>query len=113
MKKNIALVAGGYTGESVVSLKSALQVSKSIDRDKYDVYKIIISKDKWVYEAENGDVSNVDKNGFSITVNGVKVTFDCAFIIGHGTPGEDRKLQGYFDLIGLPYTSCDATTSAI
>lgn len=113
MKKNIALVAGGYTGESVISLNSALQVSKSLDREKYNVYKIIIDKDKWVYESEDGTFSGVDKNDFSITVNNSKVSFDCAFIIIHGSPGEDGKLQGYFDLIGLPYTSCDTTTSAI
>ncbi len=113
MKKNIALVAGGYTGESVVSLNSATQVEKNLDTSKYNVYKIIIDKENWYYASAQGSISIVDKNDFSILINNEKVLFDCAFIIIHGSPGEDGKLQGYFDLIGLPYTSCDTTTSAI
>jgi D-alanine-D-alanine ligase len=113
MKKNVALVAGGFTGEAVVSLRSAAQVEESLSKAPYQVYKIILEKDKWYYQAADGTVTFVDKNDFSIHVNGEKITFDCAFIIIHGEPGEDGKLQGYFDLIGLPYTSCDTTTSAI
>lgn len=113
MKKNIALVAGGFTGESVVSLNSTKTVYKNLDKSKYNVYQVIIETEKWYYENENGNAYPVDKNDFSVNVQGEKIKFDCAFIIIHGVPGEDGKLQGYFDMIGLPYTSCDATTSAI
>lgn len=113
MKKNIALVAGGFTGESVVSLNSAAQVEKNLDLNKYNVFKIVINEEGWNYTAEDGKVSEVNKNDFSILIADQKISFDCAFIIIHGSPGEDGKLQGYFDLIGLPYTSCDTTTSAI
>lgn len=113
MKKNIALVAGGYTGESVVSLNSAAQVEKNLDTAKYNVFKTIIDRKDWTYTSAEGMISVVDKNDFSIIIKNEKISFDCAFIIIHGSPGEDGKLQGYFDLIGLPYTSCDTTTSAI
>lgn len=111
--KNIALVAGGYTGESVISMKSAAMVEQNLDRDMYQVYQVLVMTDRWVYRTKEGEEYPIDKNDFSITVNGTKTKFDCAFIIIHGTPGEDGKLQGYFDMINVPYTTCDATTSAI
>lgn len=113
MKKKIALVLGGYTGESVISEKSAKTIAGNLDADLYDVYRIVISKEKWVYTDEGIEDIPVDRNDFSITKNGHKITFDMAFIIIHGTPGEDGKLQGYFDMIGLPYNTCDSITSAI
>lgn len=113
MKKKIALVAGGYTGESVVSMKSAQTVYTHLDKNNYDVYNIIIDEHSWRYVDADGNTQAVDRNDFSIVDMGVKITFDAAFIIIHGTPGEDGKLQGYFDMIGMPYTTCDAATSAI
>ncbi|RRN77643.1 D-alanine--D-alanine ligase, partial [Pseudoxanthomonas sp. SGD-10] len=113
MKKNIALVAGGFTGEAVVSLKSAITVERHLNKEIYNVYKIIIDSNGWYHEDEQGNRILVDKNDFSIQTGHSKINFDCAFIIIHGIPGEDGKLQGYFDMIGLPYTSCGATTSAI
>jgi D-alanine-D-alanine ligase len=113
MKKKIALVAGGYTGESVVSMKSAETVYTHLDKEKYEVYRIVIDAVSWRYTSDSGIEYLVDKNDFSLNIEGQKVLFDAAFIIIHGTPGEDGKLQGYFDMIGLPYTSCDAATSAI
>lgn len=113
MKKNIALVAGGFTGEAVVSLNSALQVEKNLDTELYNLYKIIVNKDGWFYTSSGNELCEVDKNDFSLYLNDEKVSFDCVFIIIHGTPGEDGKLQGYFDMLGIPYTSCDATTSAL
>jgi D-alanine-D-alanine ligase len=109
--KNIALVAGGYSGEKIVSLRSADVVEENLDKNKFKVFKIVIDESDWYY-AENKDVK-VDKNDFSITVNSEKILFDTAFIIIHGTPGEDGKLQGYFDMIGLPYTTCNSITSAL
>jgi D-alanine-D-alanine ligase len=113
MKKKIALVAGGYTGESVVSMKSAQTVYTHLDKNKYEVYKLIIDSDSWRYIDEKEQAHPIDRNDFSINVNNDKIKFDAAFIIIHGTPGEDGKLQGYFDMIGMPYTTCDAATSAI
>ncbi|WP_373521772.1 D-alanine--D-alanine ligase [Aquiflexum sp.] len=113
MKKKIAIVTGGYTGEAVVSLKSAAVVERTIDTEKYDVYKILIYPGNWYHETATGDKIPVDMNDFSITLNEQKIIFDGVFNILHGSPGEDGKLAGYFDLLGLPYTTCDALTSAI
>jgi D-alanine-D-alanine ligase len=110
--KNIALVAGGFTGEYEVSLNSAENIAASLDATKYKVYTILINRDRWFYELES-DRFDIDKNDFSLTLNGNKIKFDFAFITVHGTPGEDGKLQGYFDMLGIPYNTCDATTSAI
>jgi D-alanine-D-alanine ligase len=109
---NVALLAGGFSGEYEVSINSAKNIAANLDADKYKVYTILINRDSWVYETDNNSII-VDKNDFSITLNGEKITFDFAFITVHGTPGEDGKLQGYLDLIGIPYNTCDATTSAI
>jgi D-alanine-D-alanine ligase len=111
--KNIALLAGGYSGEYEVSIKSAKYIAQNIKADKYKVFTILISREKWVYVTETGAEVPVDKNDFSITLGGEKINFAFAFITVHGTPGEDGKLQGYFDMIGIPYNTCDATTSAI
>lgn len=113
MKRTVALVTGGFTGESVISLKSALVIEKNIDRDKFIVYKIIISKEEWCYVDEAGEKYQVDKNDFTLKLKNETIKFDVVFIGLHGSPGEDGKLQGYFDMIGMPYTTCDATTSAI
>ncbi len=112
MKKRIALVTGGFSGEAVVSYQSAKTVSENIDREKYEVYTIDISPEGWHYL--NGEVKTVvDRNDFSINLGDRKVLFDAVLMCIHGSPGEDGKLQGYFDILGIPYTSCDATVSAI
>lgn len=113
MKKNIALVTGGYSGESVISYKSADTIRKNIDPDKWNCYLVDIHPDGWFYVDEQGQRSTVDKNDFSIFVAGKKMIFDAVLIGLHGTPGEDGKLQGYFDCLKIPYTSCDAATSAL
>ena len=113
MKKTIALVTGGFTTESVVSFKSAEFVETKIDKNRYDVFKIIILKEEWYYLDSSTIKHLVDRNDFSITLSGSKIFFDLAFIMLHGSPGEDGKLQGYFDMLNIPYTSCDALTSAL
>lgn len=113
MKKTIALVTGGYTGESVISFKSSAFVESKIDRNKHDVFKLVILKDEWYYTDSNAVKHQVDKNDFSLTIEGTKIVFDVAFIMIHGAPGEDGKLQGYFDLLNIPYTSCDTLTSSL
>ncbi|WP_346237326.1 D-alanine--D-alanine ligase [Niabella insulamsoli] len=113
MKKNIALVTGGYSGESVISYKSATTIQTHLDTERYRVYKIDVSKDGWWYLAPDGSKSAVNKNDFTITADGSTVQFDAVLIALHGTPGEDGKLQGYFDMLQIPYTGCNAATSAI
>jgi D-alanine-D-alanine ligase len=113
MKPNIAFVTGGYSGESVISYKSAITIENNIDREKYNVYKIDITPKGWWYETEDNRRSTVNREDFSIIADGKKINFDAVLIGIHGTPGEDGKLQGYFDLVNLPYTSCDAATSAL
>ena len=113
MKRNIALVTGGFTGESVVSFKSADFVESQIDSNKYTVYKIVILKEGWYFQDADAVKYSVDKNDFSILLNNKKINFDAAFIMLHGSPGEDGKLQGYFDLLDIPYTSCDGLTSSL
>ncbi len=113
MKKKIALVTGGYSGEAEISYKSAITVGNNIDRDKFDVYKIDINHTGWWYEADERQKSTVNREDFSITDRGQKINFDAVLLCIHGTPGEDGKLQGYFDMLHLPYTSCDAATSAL
>jgi D-alanine-D-alanine ligase len=111
-KKNIAFVTGGYSTESVISYKSAITIENNLDKEKYNIYKIDITPNGWWYE-ENGLKTAVDRNDFTINKADKKIKFDAVFIGIHGTPGEDGKLQGYFDLMNLPYTSCDAATSAL
>lgn len=113
MKKTIALLTGGTTGEWVVSVKSAATIAQNIDTTKYDVYKIMLTENGWFYEPADSVKIDIDKNDFSLTLNGKKIKFDGVFIAIHGSPGEDGKLQGYFDMIGIPYTTCSALTSAI
>lgn len=112
-KPKIAFVTGGYSGEAEISYKSAVTIQNNIDTDKFDVYRIDITPQGWFYDHPSGDRSAVNKDDFSILLNEKKISFDAVLIGIHGTPGEDGKLQGYFDLLNLPYTSCDAATSAL
>jgi D-alanine-D-alanine ligase len=112
MKKNIALLAGGYSGEYVISIQTAATIEKSLDAEKYNIFKIIITKNEWYHE-HNGAKVAVDKNDFSLTIDGAKVVFDCVFIAMHGSPGEDGRIQGYLDMLQIPYTTCNAIVSAL
>lgn len=112
-KKNIALVTGGFSGEAVISYKTATTIAANLDSEFYNIYKIDISPTGWLHEMPDGRQVAIDKNDFSLQLDKNKVRFDAVFIAMHGTPGEDGKLQGYFDTLQIPYTSCDAATSAI
>ena len=113
MKRVIAFVTGGYSGEAEVSYKSAINIEAGIDSERYEYYRIDITPDSWFHLTREGTRIPVDKNDFSLEINGKKIKFEAVLIGIHGTPGEDGKLQGYFDLMNLPYTSCDAATSAL
>jgi len=113
MKRKIALVTGGYSREAEISYKSAVTVENNVDKNLFDVYKIDISPEGWFYTDNDGNKIAIDKNDFSLNLFDKKITFDAALMCIHGNPGEDGKLQGYFDMLNIPYTSCDATSSAI
>jgi D-alanine-D-alanine ligase len=112
MKKKIALLTGGYSGEAAISYKSAVTFYNNL-KNSFQVYTIDINPHGWFYEDEKGEKIAIDKNDFSLHIDGEKITFDVIFIGIHGTPGEDGKLQGYFDVLGLPYTSCNVATSSL
>lgn len=111
--KNIAIVCGGNSGEYEISIGSGKMVEKNLDSNRYKGYLIEIRNLDWFYNDNKGVRYDIDKTNFSLILNGEKVEFDGIFNAIHGTPGEDGRLQGYFDLIGLPYTSCNAATSAL
>lgn len=111
--KKIALVTGGYSGESVISYKSAQTIRQHLDPAKYKVYYIDLNHNGWHYKPTADQSYPVDLNDFSIQHDGEVIHFDAVFIGMHGTPGEDGKLQGYFDMLGIPYTGCNAASSAL
>lgn len=113
MRKKIALVAGGYSGEFVISMDTARTIYRNLDATKYEVYKIIVSNEGWWCEQQDGCKTTVDKNDFSITIAEQKIKFDAVFLAVHGSPGEDGRLQGYFDMLGIPYTTCNSIVSAL
>jgi len=104
---------GGDSGEYDISIQSAKVTCQRIDSEKYEVYPVLIHKNEWAYIAQDGRHIPVDRFDFSITTEGVKINFDAIFVAIHGTPGEDGKLQGYFEMLGIPFTTCDSITSAI
>jgi len=105
--KNVAIIMGGYSSEFEISLKSGNIVYQYLDKTKYNAFRVHIFKEKWVYVDENNNEFPIDKNDFSTFVDGKKITFDVVFNAIHGTPGEDGLMQAYFELIGLPQSSCD------
>jgi D-alanine-D-alanine ligase len=113
MKKNIAIVAGGDSSEIVVSLKSAEGIYSFIDKDRYSLYIVIVKRDEWYVILPGGEHAAVDKNDFSFIEEKAVKRFDFAYITIHGTPGENGLLQGYFELTGIPYSTCNVLASAL
>lgn len=97
---------GGYSSEYEISLKSGNVVYETLNADKYEVYRIHIFKNKWVYVDDINQEYPVNKHDFSINVNNQKINFDCVFNAIHGAPGEDGYMQAYMELLGIPHTSC-------
>ena len=112
MKKNVAIVAGGDQSEVVVSKKSAEGLLTFIDTERYNLFLVILEGDKWEAEVA-GKTYPIDKNDFSFEKDGQKITFDCAYVTIHGIPGEDGRLQGYLEMIGMPYTCCNVLAAAM
>jgi len=112
-RKNIAIVAGGDSSEYGVSVRSGVNVYNAIDRNLFNPFLVRIHGQEWVVlEGENA-IAKVDKGDFSFVINGERIKIDFAYIIIHGTPGEDGTLQGYFEMLGIPYSSCDVQSSAL
>ena len=112
MKKRVAIVYGGYSSEVVISELSAKVVFKHLDADKYEKYMVKIVQDGWMVETDSASIP-IDRNTFSFELNGKKCAFDVIFNAIHGAPGEDGKLQGYWDMLGIPYTSPGVMASSL
>lgn len=110
--KNIALLAGGNSSEREIALQSAAQVAEAFDKKRYNVWLIDVHERSFTYR-EEGEEYRVDLNDFSLTVKDQRVEFDFAYIMIHGTPGEDGHLQGYLEMMGVPFSSCDMTSSVV
>ena len=113
MKKTIAIVAGGDSSEHDVSLRSAEGIHSFLDKERYEVYIIEIKGMTWEAHLKDGSPSNVARNDFSFMEGGKRIRPDFAYITIHGTPGENGILQGYFDLIHLPYSTSDVLVEAM
>ncbi len=113
-KKNIAVVMGGYSDEYKVSLKSGQLIFDSLNRDLYNVYKVVILKEEWYFLDDRGEKAPINKADFSVSLSsGFQVKFDACFNIIHGRPGENGELQAYWNTIGQKYTGCDFYQSAL
>lgn len=112
MKKKIAVVCGGFSGESVVSMRSAQMIMGNIDRTLYEPTQIVITEAEW-YALNDNNKTPVNRSNFSVMQNGIETTFDGVFMIIHGTPGENGILQGYFELLGIPTTTGDTLNMAL
>lgn len=110
---NIALLAGGNSSEREIALQSAAQVAAAFDVEKYRVWLVDVCGRKFTYRTAEGGEYGVDLNDFSLTVEDEKIVFDYAYIMIHGTPGEDGHLQGYLEMMGIPFSSCDMVSSVI
>ncbi|HRX12676.1 MAG TPA: ATP-grasp domain-containing protein, partial [Draconibacterium sp.] len=112
-KPNIAVVSGGDSSEFVVSVKSGLNVYKAVDTNKFNPWLIQMKGKEWIVLQDEKKIADIDKSDFSFEYENGKVKFDFAYITIHGTPGEDGILQGYFELLGIPYSTCNVHTSSL
>jgi D-alanine-D-alanine ligase len=113
MRKNIAVIMGGYSSEREISLKSGQVAQKYLEAAGYRVYPVDINTDDWVYLSPEGKQVPVNRGDFSLQLEAQLIHFDCVFNAIHGTPGEDGLIQAYFELLGIPQTSCDSYTAAL
>ena len=113
MKRTIAIVAGGDSSEYIVSLRSAQGIYSFIDKEKYNLYIVMMKGLDWHVQLPDETTCPIDRNDFSFQLNGEKIVFDFAYITIHGTPGENGRLQGYFDMLGIPYSCCGVLAAAL
>ena len=113
MKKNIAIIMGGYSSEVEISLKSGNVVYQNLSKEKYNAYRVHILKNKWVALNEDNEEFPINKHNFSTEINGKNIQFDAVFNAIHGNPGEDGTILAYFDLIGLKTYFCPILPNGI
>ncbi len=104
---------GGYSSEYNISMKSGTVVQTHLSKEKFNLFSITITPESWYYKTEKGEKIEVNKHDFSLDLSTAKVNFDCVFNAIHGTPGEDGLLQAYFELLGIPQTSCGSYQAAL
>ena len=112
-KPRIAVITGGHSGEYEIAVQSGENIFNQLDKNRFDVYLILMKGNAWTYRDAAGKTVEIDKNDFSLPLPEGRIHFDAAFIAIHGTPGENGKLQGYFDMLGIPYVGCKADVSAL
>ena len=112
-KPNIAVISGGDSSEFIVSVKSGVNVYKAINTNKYNPWLIQMKGKEWIVLQDDKKIADIDKSDFSFIYNSQKITFSFAYITIHGTPGEDGILQGYFELLEIPYSTCNVHTSSL
>ena len=113
MVRNIALLTGGDSSEWQIALQGAENIGNALDRSRYSPYTIVLRNGHWTYTAPDGTKSELDRNDFTLPVADRKIKLDYALIVIHGTPGEDGRLQGYLDMMGIPYSSCGFVSSVL
>ena len=113
MKRNIAIVCGGNSSEYEISVRSGKTVYDNLDSSKYNGFFIEIKGGDWILKWTNNEEISINKNDFSCEIDGARITFDCVFIAIHGDPGEDGKLQGYFEMLNIPYTGSGILPSSL
>lgn len=113
LKRNIAIVCGGDSSEHDVSIRSAQGLYSFFDKERYNVYVVDVKKNDWHVNFTDGSIAKIDKNDFSFQQDGQKVTFDYAYITIHGTPGENGIIQGYFELLDIPYSTSGVLVEAM
>ena len=112
-KRNIAIVCGGDSSEHDVSMRSAQGLYSFFDKERYNIYVVDVKGQDWHVDLQNGDMAKIDKNDFSFKMGGKTVTFDYAYITIHGTPGENGLMQGYFELLHIPYSTSGVLVEAM
>ena len=113
MKKNVAVLMGGYSSEYKISIKSGEVIFENINKSLFNPYKVIIEKNSWYVKDSNNKKCKILKNDFSVNIDGLKIKFDIAFIMIHGSPGENGIIQSYFEKLGIAYTGCNSFTSEL
>ncbi|NNK12469.1 MAG: D-alanine--D-alanine ligase [Flavobacteriaceae bacterium] len=113
MKLNIAIIMGGYSSEHQISLLSGQNVYKHLSKERYNLFRVIISTEKWACLDDTNREYPIDRANFSVEIEDKKISFDCVFNAIHGSPGEDGLMQAYFELLQLPQTSCGYYQAAL
>jgi len=113
MKKNIAIIMGGYSNEYAISIESGNEVYDALDKNRFNCFKVLLLKNKWVYINENNQEENINKDSFTFKLNNKLIEFDCVFNAIHGSPGEDGEIQDYFSKLKIPLTGSGCFQSKI